>query len=83
MNRNSIKDDELENVNGGTQKENIDLYKAFETFDIYEIEDILSNNGIESDLRNDKDNTYLDFRTGRPVTHEELMEMIRSEHWYK
>ncbi len=81
MNKNSIKDDELEKVNGGTRKENIDLYKAFGTFDDIQIEDILMEHGIYADLRDDQGNTYLYIKNGETVSHEELMNMIRNEHW--
>ena len=81
MNKNSIKDDELENVNGGTQWEIRRLQSALGTSDIGKIKDILLKHEIDADLRNDEDNTYVNVRTGKFIRHDEVLELIKTNHW--
>ena len=81
MNKNSIKDDELENVNGGTQWEIRRLQNALGTSDIGKIRGILLKHEIDADLRNDEDNTYVNVRTGELIKHEQVLKLIETNHW--
>ena len=81
MNKNSIKDDELENVNGGTQWEIRRLQSALGTSDIGKIRGILLKHEIDADLRNDEYNTYVNVRTGELIRHEEVLELIKTNQW--
>ena len=81
MNKNSIKDDELEKVNGGTQWEIRRLQNALGITDVRKIKDILLKHEIDADLRNDENNTYVNVRTGKLIRHEEVLELIKTNHW--
>ena len=81
MNRNSLKDDELENVNGGTQWEIRRLQSALGITDVGKIKDILLKHEIDADLRSGQDNIYVDVRTGELIRHEEVLELIKTNHW--
>ena len=80
MNKNSIKDDELEKVNGGTQKENNDLYRIFGTSDLSVIKDMLLQRGIDAFLNDDPtDNVYVMRDARKQLNHKQLMDLIYKE----
>ena len=81
MNKNSIKDDELENVNGGSRWEIRRLQSALGTSDIGKIRGILLKHEIDADLRNDEDNTYVNVRTGELLEHKQVLKLIETNHW--
>ncbi len=81
MNKNSIKDDELEKVNGGRQWEIRGLQNALGITDVGKIKDILLKHEIDADLRSDQDNIYVNVRTGELIRHEEVLELIKTNHW--
>ena len=84
MNRNCIKDDELENVNGGRRTETDELHRVFHTGNINNIKRILSEHGIETNIFNDSnDNIYVIKGTTQALTHKQLMELIYKNEWYK
>ena len=86
MNNNSIKDDELENVNGGNQQELIDLaaWLGQQTLNVRAIEHFLNNHGIKACLYDDQTihNFYVNEETGQYIKHDELMEMIKKNRWH-
>lgn len=86
MNRNSIKDNELENVNGGNQQELIDLadWLGQQTLNVGAIEQFLKYHGIKACLYDDQTihNLYFNEETGQYIKHDELMEMIKKNRWH-
>ncbi len=86
MNRNSIKDDELENVNGGTRKEIYDLSSALlrSEADVSRIQRFLEQHGIIALLNDDEytTNMYKNMKTNEKITHEELIELIKKNRWH-
>ena len=87
MNKNSIKDEELENVNGGNRQELIDLavWLGQQTLDVGAIEQFLKYHGIKADLYGDQTtpNFYFNEETRQPIRHDELMELIKKNNWYR
>ena len=83
MNNNSIKDDELEKVNGGTGNETNELRSVFQTVDTNKIKFILSQHGIEAYLYEDSlENRYVMKETGEELIHRQLINLIMKNHWY-
>ncbi len=86
MNRNSIKDDELENVNGGTRKEIYDLSSALlrSEADVSRIQRFLEQHCIIALLNDDEytTNMYKNMKTNEKITHEELIELIKKNRWH-
>ncbi len=85
MNKNTIKDDDLENVSGGTQKEIADLKKAFacQGLDPNSIKRALIKHGIDASLYDNdhRKNIYRDKTTDEKLTHEQVIELIKKNHW--
>ena len=82
MTRNSIKDDELEKVNGGTQSQTNELRSVFQIGEKYVIKYILFEHGIDANLYDDANkNSYVIRETGEKLRHHELMDLIRENHW--
>ena len=81
MNKNSLKDDELENVNGGRRWEIRGLQDALGISDLEEIKSILLKHEIDADLSKDQDNTYVNVRTGELIKHEQVIDLIKKNNW--
>ncbi len=86
MNKNSIKDDELENVSGGNRQELVDLavWLGQQTLDVRAIERFLNKHGIDANLYGDqyRRNSYRNRETGQYIRHDELMELIKKNRWH-
>ena len=86
MNKNSLKDNELENVNGGTWEENDELRSALHMpgADVGFLKSFLDQHGIYADLHDSEftDNRYVNRETNELLTHEQLIELIEENHWY-
>ena len=86
MNRNSIKDDELEKVNGGNQQELMDLADCLrqQTLDVGALEKFLNKHGIEAYLHDSqyRTNSYKNKETGERLTHEQVIELIKKNRWH-
>ena len=86
MNKNSIKDDELEKVNGGTWEENDELNLALHTpgANIGFLKSFLDKHGIYAELHDSQftDNIYVNKETNERLTHEQLIELIEKNQWY-
>ncbi len=85
MNNNSIKDDELENVNGGNRQELMDLaaWLRQQNLDVRAIERFHDKHGIDAYLCGDqyRRNSYRNRETGQYIRHDELMELIKKNRW--
>ena len=86
MTRNSIKDDELESVNGGNCQELNDLavWLGLQSLDVGAIKYFLNTHGIDACLYDNQytRNWYVNRETGQYIRHDELMEMIKKNHWH-
>ncbi|MBR0419272.1 MAG: hypothetical protein IJI66_08890 [Erysipelotrichaceae bacterium] len=87
MNKNSIKDEELENVNGGTWKETAELSYTLQrpNAEIVTLKNILKAHEIEARLNNTqhKKNSYRNIETDEKISHDGLIKMIEENRWHK
>ena len=81
----TLKDNELENVSGGTWKEIKELREALRrNADIKELESILRKHNIYSEINESQygHNDYYDIENSKPLTHQEVIELIKNNHWH-
>lgn len=75
MNKNRIKDDELENVNGGTHRELSELFHTLKipVGDIGKLRHFLEQHDIKAVLYDDQitTNVYINMKTNEDITHED------------
>lgn len=80
----TLKDNELENVSGGTWKEIKELREALRlNADIKELERILRKHNIYCDISEDQYgyNDYYDIENKKVLTHQEVIELIKNNRW--
>ena len=86
MNKNSIKDDELDKVNGGTSQEIAELSYTLKTSNvgIETLKNILKTHGIKANLYDGLylENIYKNIETNERISHDELIKMIEENEWY-
>ena len=72
-----LSDDMLENVSGGTNEEMLDIQNALKAKNLKEIMDGLKAHGINAELSSMEKNSYSDRNTGKELSHEEVMAMLK------
>lgn len=80
-----LKDNELEYVSGGSWMEIKELRDAFGlNMSVEHMELILKNHGIDCELKDGQydHNKYIDIEKRKPLSHEEVIELIKQNHWY-
>lgn len=86
MNKNSIKDDELDKVNGRTSQEIAELSYTLKKSNvgIETLKNILKTHGIKANLYDGQylDNIYKNIETNERISHDELIKMIVENEWY-
>ncbi|MBR0419523.1 MAG: hypothetical protein IJI66_10160 [Erysipelotrichaceae bacterium] len=86
MNKNSIKDDELDKVNGRTSQEIAELSYTLKKSNvgIETLKNILKTHGIKANLYDGQylENIYKNIETNERISHDELIKMIVENEWY-
>jgi len=72
-----LPDDLLGQVSGGTNSEMIDLQNRLGADNIKEIIRGLKRYGISAELSSESDNLYRKIDTGKELSHEEVLRIIR------
>ena len=74
-----LPDDMLNTVSGGTNSEMIDIRSRLKTSNLKEMISGLKRFGIEAELSSLEKNKYTDIRSGKELTHEEVLQILRSK----
>ncbi len=74
-----LSDDMLSSVSGGTNAEMIDIKNRLKTSNLKEMIDGLKKFGIQAELSSLEGNKYTDLRSGKELSHEEVLNIISSK----
>ena len=72
-----VSDSMLENISGGTNKEIYDLQNALGASNLKEIMDGLKCHGVTAEISSLEGNSYTDRKTGKLLSHEEVLAMLK------